>query len=92
MGVLLFKGGVGVGMLKWQTSDLSHCVGEESRVFPPLPRGGRGEHKGEGQKTRRHPHAVNRSDVPLSGRGLGRGGLGGGCCVGLCADRFSLYI
>jgi len=22
MGVLLFKGGVGVGMLKWQTSDL----------------------------------------------------------------------
>ena len=37
MGVLLFKGGVGVGMLKWQTSDLSHCVEEESRVFPPSP-------------------------------------------------------
>jgi hypothetical protein len=32
MGVLLFKGGVGVGMLKWQTSALSHAVGEELGV------------------------------------------------------------
>jgi hypothetical protein len=33
MGVLLFKGGVGVGMLKWQTSDpLSHSVGEGDGV------------------------------------------------------------
>jgi len=30
MGVLLFKGGVGVGMLKWQTSG-----------FPPLREGNR---------------------------------------------------
>jgi hypothetical protein len=30
MGVLLFKGGVGVGMLKWQTSDLPRGRGRNS--------------------------------------------------------------
>jgi hypothetical protein len=39
MGVLLFKGGVGVGMLKWQTSG-SPCVqGEPCGLVPLAKRG-----------------------------------------------------
>jgi hypothetical protein len=34
MGVLLFKGGVGVGMLKWQTSDLPRGRGRNHDSLP----------------------------------------------------------
>jgi hypothetical protein len=41
MGVLLFKGGVGVGMLKWQTSGFPPLrEGNRARVWFPLLREG----------------------------------------------------
>jgi hypothetical protein len=35
MGVLLFKGGVGVGMLKWRTSEGQTCVSAPTSAVNP---------------------------------------------------------
>jgi hypothetical protein len=40
MGVLLFKGGVGVGMLKWQTSGSPCEQGEPNPCAVPLAKRG----------------------------------------------------